>query len=204
MLFSSALFSTVIAATIGVQTIPQMGKDLSYFGVVLNKDRVTVEDEIRAASDLSDYIDAINEVVPTPEPDDISWFRAELSSRNLERVGHALSKPEGCFAAYKETSAELIKYLDLIASLDPQKLSLVNDRAPEDKIWIWVVAKLSNPLVSDILNCPSKHLTGVSQFDPVNRIETRDGDLVIRVVIHAILTKFVLEDARFFGSSDNN
>lgn len=203
MLTFSWILPALMAAIFGMAASDQSDTELTPFGKILFKDHLTLADEVFAASKLRSYLFANSEKIPTASPDENDWFNAELSSGDMTRLAFALSRPEGCFAAYKNTTSELIEYLDLIAQLSPQKLSLVNDRAPEDKIWIYILTKLSNPIVSDILNCPSKHLANVKEFDPMHKIEAADGDIVLRLVVHLILKKFILEDSRFFHSAEN-
>lgn len=200
MLPFSLTLSMLSALTFATQSAPNSSPELTAFGKILVKDEVTLEEEINAAGYLSRYLSAINEKIPKPAPSDIDWFETEVSSGNSDRFVFALGRPEGCFAAYKKTSEKLIKYLDLIASLDPAKLLQSRSHAFEDRGWLLVLGELSNPINSDILNCPSKFLPNVKKFNPVSTSDTSDGDIAIRVISYMILQKFVLDDARFNGS----
>lgn len=171
--------------------------ELTEFGQVLTQSSVTIEDEIAAAGYLADYFDEMNRLVPNISPKEQEWLDAELASGNMNKVAYALGRTEGCFGLYKKIAGDLTNVLRAIANSDAKKLAARTGDAPEDLLWAIMLAKLTNPITTDVLNCPSRFLDDVSPFNPISNMQSDESDSsIVLMVASQVLQKFIVEDER--------
>ena len=185
-------------AAIAMQGASPPDPELTPFGRILLAKKPSLADEVRAAGLLADYLSVANGRVPDPTAGDLVWANAQISSGSFEQ---ALRRPEGCFALYKKINARLREKVTAIAAFDPKKLSLLQDKAPEDTLWIMLAADLSNPLTMDVLDCPSRYINNVRLFNPISDANVGAGTANISniMITSSVLNNFVLNDSRFLA-----